>query len=248
MLETPGFGPLLRAYRRMVVKRRMLRDAPSSATARVAGHDLVFEGGTWPTANVLINHSQDGVLTYEPAETEVFVSLVSPGDVVFDIGAQVGYFSILAAKLGAKVVAFELVDMFADDIGRHVRANSVNVTVERFPVALDGQRVTFGESFGVRQTRASVSLDTYCARTGVYPDVLKIDVEGAELDVLRGAREVLTRKPSILLAVHPPMLAGRTEELLETLDRLGYETLLIPGLKPLSFVPTDYCGVVCHAT
>jgi FkbM family methyltransferase len=50
----------------------------------------------------------------------------------------------------------------------------------------------------------TVTLDTYCAEAGARPDLVKIDVEGAELLVLQGARKLLREShPTLILAVHP---------------------------------------------
>jgi hypothetical protein len=55
----------------------------------------------------------------------------------------------------------------------------------------------------------SVTLDRYCAEADARPDLVKIDVEGAELLVLQGARELLSEShPALILAVHPYWLPG----------------------------------------
>jgi FkbM family methyltransferase len=81
---------------------------------------------------------------------------------------------------------------------------------------------------GIQPETAEVktwSLDEYCQRTKLHPRVIKIDVEGAELMVLRGAREVLTRhKPTLILAVHPAMIPGeQVDVLFSLLDQHGYK-------------------------
>jgi FkbM family methyltransferase len=71
----------------------------------------------------------------------------------------------------------------------------------------------------------TVTLDTFCRDVGVSPNVVKIDVEGAELLVLRGARQLLIgSQPAIILAVHPYWLpAGQSPvEIVELLRTHGY--------------------------
>ena len=70
----------------------------------------------------------------------------------------------------------------------------------------------------------TVSLDSYCAAAGVWPSLVKIDVEGAELMVLRGAAKVLDRHPVLIVGTHPHWLpAGQSvDQLLGLLTAAGY--------------------------
>jgi FkbM family methyltransferase len=75
-------------------------------------------------------------------------------------------------------------------------------------------------------TVATVTLDKFCRDIGLKPNLVKIDVEGAELMVLRGARELLSQaRPVIILAVHPYWLpAGQTPaEIADLLAEHNYE-------------------------
>lgn len=67
----------------------------------------------------------------------------------------------------------------------------------------------------------SIRLDTYCGQHGIQPDVLKIDVEGFEVAVLRGAQQVMASCPKILLEVHPAQIASFDETLDELIELLG---------------------------
>ena len=75
--------------------------------------------------------------------------------------------------------------------------------------------------------RRQISLDHFCAESNVAPDVIKVDTEGAELLVLKGARQTLTRyRPMIFLSVHPSHLQAMgqsTGELEDLLAELDYE-------------------------
>ena len=78
-----------------------------------------------------------------------------------------------------------------------------------------------------RSLRRQVSLDTFCSTQNLRPDIVKIDVEGNELSVLRGgARMFRSARPRVFLSVHPRqigVLGGSVEELGRLITELGYE-------------------------
>ena len=77
------------------------------------------------------------------------------------------------------------------------------------------------------------TIDCLCGERGFAPDLVKIDVEGYELEVLKGARETLSRcRPLLFLELHPDRLAAlgsSTVEVVELLGRLGYDLLQVAG-------------------
>ena len=92
--------------------------------------------------------------------------------------------------------------------------------------------------------KPQLSIDSYCQRRGIAPEVIKIDVEGAEIGVLRGARETLRRsRPLVILSVHPReiALAGESLEILrDLLDELGYDIRDTAGLPVREFKLDEY--------
>jgi FkbM family methyltransferase len=120
--------------------------------------------------------------------------------VVVDIGANVGSFSVLAAKLGAKlVVAFEPQPETFDALVRNVHSNGVPGVVETWPVAVDGFgleeiRVT-GEGGGARATAQKEGRKVGVHRIDDVLDsleavgritLMKVDCEGGEASIFRG--------------------------------------------------------------
>ena len=154
--------------------------------------------------------------TYELELQRLLVSNVRPGDVVFDIGANVGFFTLLSSMLvGAtgRVVAFEPLPRNLECLRKNLELNRVTNAVV-IPAAV-------AETAGVGvltelpspslarlgtegRTVPLVALDELLAQGTVpSPSVMKIDVEGAESRVLRGAHALLsTRRPLVLLSAH----------------------------------------------
>ena len=76
------------------------------------------------------------------------------------------------------------------------------------------------------------------------PDVIKIDVEGAEYDVLKGARETLvSKKPKILLATHDYHLPGVQQQCKDFLKNLGYSLTVVPGHNKIYAGLDDYIAI-----
>lgn len=92
--------------------------------------------------------------------------------------------------------------------------------------------------------RRQVSLDSFCAERDISPEVIKIDVEGAEINVLRGARATLSRcRPAVFLSVHPREIVEMGESvatLSALIDELGYEVRDARGQRPAEFGLREY--------
>ncbi len=175
-----------------------------------------------------------------------WIELCRGKKVVFDVGAHIGLYALAASRLvapGGKIYAFE--PSFANGryLQRHCDYNHF-ANIEIVPHLLGrsaGRTVIFYESGDVDAMNAVVprtgqhyrkvlkkemSLDAFCRENQVYPEVMKMDVEGAECDVLAGAQQMLKEHhPVIILSVHPSrlvQLGESTEALYKTLQDLGY--------------------------
>lgn len=186
----------------------------------------------------------------EREQTAAFVREVLPGYTVFDIGANVGYYTILASRLvgpQGMVAAFEPVPRNIDFLQEHISLNNAaNVLV--VPLACSdtpgttsfylGSNFATGSLHGAGEQVVSVdktTLDEFIEREGLIPDVIKIDVEGAEIEVLAGGRHTIpTHKPTIFLSTHSPELRESCKEVLE---KYGYKiTALILSDDPHEFL------------
>jgi len=155
--------------------------------------------------------------SYEYAKQRLFARSIRTGDIVFDIGANVGFYTLLAAarvRPGGAVVAFEPLHQNTRFIHHHLRINHVDgVRVIEAAVGRENGSARFQPHASSAMGRVSddgslvvdqVSLDElYDAHIIPYPTLMKIDVEGAELNVLEGASRMLKcARPSIFLATH----------------------------------------------
>jgi len=183
----------------------------------------------------------------ERYEARLVRRLLDPGERFWDIGANIGYFSLLAAtalKNTGQVVAFEpgqgaygrLLENIALNPYRNLLTYNLAVTDREGEATLylapgmaDGCASLYGagsQSQG-RESCRTVSLDGFATSQGLPgPDFIKIDVEGAELPVLRGAREILASFQPLLLVElkEGPLAAAGTDkrEIQELLAGYGY--------------------------
>jgi FkbM family methyltransferase len=148
---------------------------------------------------------------YEKPVIDFLVKQLQPGDVFFDIGAFNGMYSMLAARRGARAIAFEPDPRSQDLLQRNIRANRLQCEpVFAAVAATDGKIRLDRERAGHLQSRVgesgvvveAISLDSFCRERGLWPDVVKIDVEGAERDVLRGGAEALGRARAVVIEFH----------------------------------------------
>jgi len=173
---------------------------------------------------------------WEPHVTEVFSRLLSPGDVCIDVGAHVGYYTLLASKLvgpRGHVYAMEPASATYAELRRNLELNEVsNVTALNLAAgAADGRGILYDAPPGnagraSMQEPANVSdnlparsseVDVLRVASVVAPEhhsrltLVKIDVEGFEFDVLRGLEPLLDAgaRAAVLMELHPRLWAGR---------------------------------------
>ena len=191
----------------------------------------------------------------EEATASLFSRLLQPGMTVFDVGSNIGYYTLLAARAvgpEGQVHAFEATPAVAKRLAENVALNRfANVTVNHLAVCDREGDVEFnlqedseGNSMVVSDPgHASVSvpattLDAYVSRQGISRvDLIKIDVEGVEGLVLEGARTLLggTQPPVLIIESNPATLraAGNSpEQLCDRLASFGYRCFGIEQLLP----------------
>lgn len=162
---------------------------------------------------------------------------ISKGDVVFDVGAEEGDFPALYASWGADVVLFEPNWRVWPNIRVIWEANNlehpwgffVGFACNQTELRPEEMESIFGEpddegwpacawgpvigDHGFRNVcerfhdTPQVKIDDYCVMAGTTPNVLTLDVEGAELEVLKGAERTLREhRPSVFVSIHPEFI------------------------------------------
>lgn len=146
---------------------------------------------------------------YEPEETALIANALDRADVFVDVGANIGYYTVMAAKRGLHVISFEPSTTTSRYLYANLLANGLD-QVEVLPLAAS-DKVALAVIYGTGGTASLVA--GWSRASEVYATVIptttldhvlagrfldrrlfvKIDIEGAELDCLHGARETLAR-------------------------------------------------------
>jgi hypothetical protein len=173
--------------------------------------DVVLRVGLGRGLRMRINFTHQAGLylgLYEIELNSSFRRLSRRSHLSFDIGGAIGYDALVLAQItGGSVHSFEQNGDLVAEIDHNVSLNpglrSKITTVER--AVGDGSDGT-------------LAMDAYCCQLGDRPDFLKIDVEGAEYDVLRGAYRLLTEhRPALVIEVHSRELERQCDRYLRDL-------------------------------
>jgi FkbM family methyltransferase len=178
--------------------------------------------------------------TYEREQTRCFEERLQPGWTLFDVGAHVGYYTLLGAALvgrAGRVISFEPNARNNRFLRRHVAMNGLQqVSIEGAAVSdrAGVARFEAGSGSGTGHLAEhggtevpTVRLDDYCREFDLQPQAVKIDVEGAELKVLRGAESLLvTHHPLLFLSTHG---RGVHDQCVAWLSGRGYDVRPITG-------------------
>jgi FkbM family methyltransferase len=190
--------------------------------------------------------------THEPMIMRTMQEVVQPGWTVVDIGAHIGYSTLLLAKCvgpKGKVIAFEPLTqnfkMLEENIrlNQHTNVFAENLALMERPGQIELRSATPGALTWVASTATdaaaavesqrvnAVTFDGYAGRNGIARvDFVKMDVEGAETDVLSGMTGILERdRPVLLIEIHQYARYGDNHPALLKLRGLHYD------VSPLGF-------------
>jgi FkbM family methyltransferase len=221
----------------------------------IGGQSVVFSTQDEYSRRWFYPRYDEGRIHEEPA-TLLMLDEIAGSRCFADVGANLGWFTCLAAKHlpDGKVFSFEMDEQNYYLLEINVRLNQAS-NVELVHAAVSDQpgrityrkpglepRATFSILPGEAPADASrvvgvdaVTLDGYFAARDVMPDFVKIDVEGAELQVLRGMSDLIRRvRPRLLVEVHPRGLSAYGHapgDLLSLLWEEGYEVSEVQGFR-----------------
>lgn len=216
------------AMQSMISVARKLWFAGRHERVTLGGHRLRYVPGSRPT-RLKYRDDPDLIVRNDVRQLEYFCENVRDGETVLDVGANYGQYAVLFAALvgpRGKVVSFEPEPAARDVLERNIAINGFRnrVTVEPLAVFDSAgthefftrpddsmsslERAGFGTNSDaadiVQLTVQTVTLDDYLASKRLSePDWLKIDAEGAEVNVLRGASRVLNSRTKIVCELHP---------------------------------------------
>ncbi len=190
--------------------------------------------------------------SYEIDNQAALAPFVTPGMTVYDVGAHAGFYTLAFSRLVGEtghVYAFEPLPENANNLLRHISLNRLcNVSVLPVSVSdrdgISGFEIAPSNSMGaISQNEAllripTVSLDNLISDHGLpEPDLIKMDVEGAESSVLEGARTLLGKKKAVwFIELHSD---EQKRQCLETLADAGYRVFLMDG-SPASQATRDF--------
>ncbi|MGB5037522.1 MAG: FkbM family methyltransferase [Blastocatellia bacterium] len=206
------------------------------------------------------------IVDYDAPVADCLRGVIRPGMTCLNVGANVGIFAIqMAAWCGpdGRVIAFEPNPDTAALLRRHIEMNNLGsrIRVVQAATAAESGMMDFYAAGTDGMSRLGspnpllaattvvqvevTTLDSYCERESIRPDVVLMDVEGYEVFALRGFRQTIASNPNMQLVVefHPSSwadagcTAGEMRELLESLG-------LIPVPLTGQADPIDDYGVV----
>lgn len=190
---------------------------------------------------------------WEPAATSWVRQSLSPGDTFLDVGANIGYFTLLAGRMGARVIAIEASSGIFATLQKHVRLNGLEKTTRLIHVAVSdavgelvlhwGGEYNIGSTSLVRNREGGFSevvrtapLDQLLTAEEIRSvRIVKIDVEGAEWQALRGFQSLAQLPADAELLVEiTPEYNGR--DVLHQIEKAGYFPYLMPHEEVRQYV------------
>ncbi len=207
--------------------RKVIYSATSSFSVRLEGRQAKFATLDDHSKRFFLYRYNDGEM-HEPPVSQELIARLENAEVFADVGAHLGYYGCIAgaAYPDLKLFLFEMNHNMVELIERNLAANKLNdAVVVNQAVSDRRKRISYADGSvdaGLSMSQAgdqsgregevtaeAVSLDEFFAEKGVDPDVIKIDVQGAEMEALQGARAIIERRhPVIFLEVHPKLVGS----------------------------------------
>jgi len=231
------------------------------------GRDSVIQRGVGAGLRFNCDHGPISFVfgTHEPGVQHAFELLARPGMIAYDVGANLGFYCVILARLvgdTGRIIAFEPLPDNVRWIEHNANLNGfeqVKVRCEalgrsdsqaEFIVSAKsvwGKLASAGAPPADALKRINVTLRSLDALVNAGaiapPELMKIDVEGAEADVLSGAAETLRRfRPSLIVDLH-----GTNEPVAALLEQFGYRPIVLGSSCGILDSPWDACVVAAPA-
>jgi FkbM family methyltransferase len=178
-------------------------------------------------------------------EFKLLPLLVNPKRIAVDIGAHTGLYSVALQKLAKKVVALEPIPELASELTRlipgaevinAVASDSSGEVILRVPSGMPGLSTVsdrkFRPEYDIKEIKVkAITIDGLFENRSDDIGFIKIDVEGHEVQVLKGAKSVISRhRPVILIEAEERHSAGTVAEVFLFFQELNYSGLFLDGL------------------
>jgi FkbM family methyltransferase len=250
--------PLKQALYRVRPLARLIRRSLNRAAPQGMGH-VTVAGGLLAGATLELDLQEEKdywLGTYEADLQAALAAFVQPDMTVYDVGANIGYISLLIARRAGergRVIAFEALPANVSRLRANLALNGMQNRVEVIQAAVSDRsepvQFLLGPSSAMGKVMGSagrtkdyaeaiivegLALDDFVFAQGYpVPQVVKMDIEGGEVLALPGMRRLLKHtKPVILLELHGPQAA---QTAWNELTPLGYQfTLMSPGFQPIA--------------
>ncbi|MDH5716436.1 MAG: FkbM family methyltransferase [Spirochaetia bacterium] len=199
---------------------------------------------------------------FEPDITNFCNTFLKPGMVFFDIGSNIGYYSLLASKkVGekGKVYSFEPNNQIIVELKKNISLNSIkNIKVNQLALSEKKGKAKLSQYEKGEEVYSSLSntaypgkkitgyekvnidtVDNFIKKNNINKvDLIKIDVEGAELLVLKGSKKLLSdKKASAIIFEMQDFLTQRfnytCEDLIQFLENFGYKIYFFNNMKKI---------------
>jgi FkbM family methyltransferase len=202
-----------------------------------------LKGYQWPTSRsyeyIIGNNEPDEVM-------QQFCSWFKPGSVFYDVGSNIGFYSFVANRfiVSGKIYAIEPTSFNNRLFKRLLQLNKEKVVnnnfeILEFAISDSEKEVEFSNNEKLAESNTYVentdiykgerikikcySIDRLIEMGYAVPNIIKIDVEGAEYDALVGATNTLKKyTPNILLATHDCKVPGIKDKCMRYLEDMGY--------------------------
>ena len=193
-----------------------------------------------------------------------YLSIAKKTKCFFDVGAHIGIVTLPVAKIiegNGKVFSFEPSKNNLFYLKYHVRKNKLkNVQIIDKAVSSKNEHSSLYEAnqptgmsslipikskkITIRSSVESITLDDFCDNNKIRPEIIKVDIEGSEIELLNGSKKIMKKlKPVFFLSYHPDhirKIGYKKDELLILLDKLNYEIINFKFEKPKILKNSEY--------